>query len=196
MKAATMTPNAKPQPKSAPRMSDEAVQAKTGKTWPEWFAILDKAGCSKMIHGQIVEVLEENYNVGPWWGHMVTVGYEQERGLREKHQKPAGFEIGGSKTVDVDIATLFAAREDKKKRAKWLGAESAEIEIRNVHPSKSMRITWIDGNNGVSVNFYAKSAGKSQVTVQHSKLPNGKVAEQMKTYWAEKLVAMKEALEK
>jgi hypothetical protein len=59
-----------------------------------------------------------------------------------------------------------------------------------------MRITWTDGNNGVSANFYAKGAGKSQVTVQHSKLPNGKVAEQMKTYWAEKLAAMKEALEK
>jgi len=27
-----------------PRLSDAAVQAKTGKTWQEWFAVLDAAG--------------------------------------------------------------------------------------------------------------------------------------------------------
>ena len=31
-----------------PRMSDEAVKAKTGKSWKEWFALLDKAGAKKM----------------------------------------------------------------------------------------------------------------------------------------------------
>jgi hypothetical protein len=35
---------------AAPRMSDEAVKAKTGKTWKEWFAILDKAGASELSH--------------------------------------------------------------------------------------------------------------------------------------------------
>ena len=29
---------------TSPRMSDEAVKAKTGKVWKEWFAILDLAG--------------------------------------------------------------------------------------------------------------------------------------------------------
>ena len=31
-------------------MSDEAVKAKTGKTWKQWFAILDKAGAKQMTH--------------------------------------------------------------------------------------------------------------------------------------------------
>ena len=38
-------------------MSDEAVKAKTGKTWKEWFAALDKAGATKMGHQDIVKYL-------------------------------------------------------------------------------------------------------------------------------------------
>ena len=47
-------------PKSAKRMSDRAVQAKTGNTWPEWFAILDAAGAKKMDHKGIVAYLGEH----------------------------------------------------------------------------------------------------------------------------------------
>lgn len=43
-----------------PRMSDEAVKAKTGKTWKEWFTILDKAGATKMTHQEIVKLLNTN----------------------------------------------------------------------------------------------------------------------------------------
>jgi hypothetical protein len=31
-------------------ISDAAVQAKTGKTWTEWFAILDQAGAAAWPH--------------------------------------------------------------------------------------------------------------------------------------------------
>jgi len=60
-------------------VSNEAVRAKTGKTWPDWFAILDKAGARKMDHKQIVAYLNEHHQVGPGWQQMVTVGYEQAR---------------------------------------------------------------------------------------------------------------------
>ena len=44
--------------------------------------LLDKDGCKKMPHKQIAEIVHEKYGVGPWWCQMVTVGYEQSRGLR------------------------------------------------------------------------------------------------------------------
>jgi hypothetical protein len=44
------------QTKSGPRMSDEAVAAKTGKNWKQWFAIIDKAGGKKMTHQEIVKL--------------------------------------------------------------------------------------------------------------------------------------------
>jgi len=36
-----------------PRMSDEAVAAKTGKNWSRWFKHLDAAGAKQMTHQEI-----------------------------------------------------------------------------------------------------------------------------------------------
>ena len=35
------------------RVSDEAVRAKTGKAWTEWFAVLDRAGAATLTHREI-----------------------------------------------------------------------------------------------------------------------------------------------
>src|SRR5262249_726901 len=104
----------------------EAVRAKTGKGWAGWFAILDKAGAAKWSHKEIAKHVDE-LGCGDWWSQMVTVGYEQARGLRVKHQTAEGFSASGSKTVGVPIAKLYAAWEDPKMRAKWL---RDKIEIR------------------------------------------------------------------
>jgi len=171
--------------KNSVRMSDAAVRAKTGKTWPEWFKILDAAGAKKMNHKQIVAFIKDKYNLGPWWQQMVTVTYEQARGMREKHQKPTGYEVSASKTITVSLARLYKAWSDKKVRAQWLA--DADYTIRKATPKKSMRITWSDGKTSVEVNFYEKGDGKSQVTVQHGKLANATEAKRMQAYWKKKL---------
>ena len=179
-------------PKVTPRMSDEAVQAKTDKTWAEWFALLDKAGARQMDHPSMVAYLEKNHGLGAWWDQMVTVSYEQARGMRQKHEKPEGFEISVSKTVAVPVAELFEAWENPKRRARWL---DEAIVIRKATPSKYLRIAWSDDRTHVAVNFYSKGQGKSQVSAQHSKLPNAKAAERMKAYWAGKLAQLRQCLE-
>lgn len=73
-------------------MSDKAVKTKTGKDWRQWFSILDKAGARKMSHKEIAEYLYRRRGVPDcWWSQMVTVTYEQSRGLREKHQRADGY---------------------------------------------------------------------------------------------------------
>jgi hypothetical protein len=67
---------------------DAAVREKTGKSWQEWFTVLDRAGCAKMPHREIAAYVDENYEVSPWWGQMVTVAYEQARGLRRLRAGP------------------------------------------------------------------------------------------------------------
>src|SRR5437660_241351 len=73
-----------------PRMSDEAVQSKTGKNWSRWFKHLDAAGAKKMTHQEIAAHLTEKHDVRPWWTQMIAVTYEQARGLRQVHEKPEG----------------------------------------------------------------------------------------------------------
>lgn len=173
-------------------IGSDAVRARTGKGWKEWLALLDKAGAKKWPHREIADYMHKKQGVPGWWAQMVTVGYEQARGLREKHQKPGGFEISGSKTVAVPIGKLYAAWEDKKARDRWLGAA---LTIRKATRNKSMRITWADNKSSVSVNFYPKGTGKSQVSVQHGKLPDAKAGARYKSYWAGRLDRLKTHLE-
>ena len=182
-------------------IGDAAVEARTGKKWAEWIRILDAAGARKMSHQEIVaylggcrdRTLETRYQLSPWWTQMVTVAYEQARGMREKHQKPEGYEISSSKTLAVPVSALYKAWHDAKARSRWLGEKN--IVIRKATANRSMRITWSDQKTSVSVNFYAKSGGKSLVTVQHSKLPDAKAGERMKAYWGKALDRLKGSLE-
>lgn len=180
--------------KQGPRMSDAAVQAKTGKTWKQWFAILDKAGAKKMTHQEIVKYLHTKQGVGPWWQQMVTVTYEEARGLRERHQKPAGFQISVSRTVNVPIGKLYRAFANDKARNAWLAEDG--LAVRTATANKSMRVTWNDVKTSLEISFVAKGEDKSQVVVQHGKLPNAKASTTMKTYWGKALDRLRASLEK
>jgi uncharacterized protein YndB with AHSA1/START domain len=180
-------------PKQATRMSDAAVQARTGKTWAEWFALLDADGARKMNHKEIVALLRANHGVGPWWQQMVTVTYEQARGLREKHETPAGYQISVTKTIAVPVATLFQAWADEKIRRRWL--RDHHFTVRKATPGRFMRITWVDGKTNVEAMFYPRGAQKSQISAQHNKLASARQAAQMKKYWTEMLERLKEILD-
>src|ERR671912_2178939 len=105
---------------ASPRMSDEAVKAKTGKTWKEWFAVLDRADAKKMTHQEIANYLHTKHAVPPWWTQMVTVTYEQQAGLRDKHQRPDGYQISVSRTINVPLAKLYNSVSNEKSRSAWL----------------------------------------------------------------------------
>ena len=173
-------------------IGDAAVQAKTGKNWSEWFSILDRAGAKKMGHREIVAVVHEEHGVGPWWRQMVAVAYEQDRGLRDKHEKPEGYQISRSKTFTLPASRLFKAWKDKRVRDRWL--DNGPVVIRKATADKSLRITWSDTKTSVEVNFYPKGDAKTQVTVQHSKLADAKAAARMKTFWAAALGRLQEVL--
>src|ERR1700752_48217 len=171
--------------KNTPRMSDEAVSAKTGKTWKEWFAILDKEGAKKLSHQEIVKLLNSKYSVGPWWLQMVTVTYEQYSGARQNHEKPDGFQISVSRTLNTSLPKLFKSFKDSDKRSAWLKEEG--LVVRKSTTNKSMRVTWKDGKTSLEINFVPKATNKSQGVVQHSKLPSATAASRMKTYWGKAL---------
>lgn len=178
---------------AGPRMSDEAVQKKTGKTWKQWFAVLDKAGAKKMTHQEIVRYLNSEHAVGPWWQQMVTVTYEQQRGLREQHERPRGYEISVSRTLGVGVSRVYKAFADDKLRKAWLGQDG--LVVRKATANKSMRVTWKDGETSLEIYFLPKGADKSQVVVQHSKLPNSSATSKMKAFWGKTLDRLKQKLE-
>jgi len=178
------------------KIGSDAVKARTGKGWPEWFRLLDRAGGRKLNHKEIVAILSGRFKVGPWWQQMVTVEYERSRGLRKVHETTSGYQISRSKTLAVPISNLFRAWKDPKTRRRWLTVASAvpggrktngDFLIRSATANKYIRIAWPDGKTNVEVNFYKTKSGKSQVTVQHNKLTDAKAAAKMKAYWGKQL---------
>ncbi|HEU4387335.1 MAG TPA: SRPBCC domain-containing protein [Blastocatellia bacterium] len=183
---------AKSKPATKPAgISDNAVKAATGRSWAEWFAILNKAGAKKMSHKAIAQYLHDELNCPPWWSQMVTVGYEQKSGRRETHQKPEGYQVSVSRTLNTTAASLDKAWQNSRTRDRWL---AEPIEIRRSTAKKSLRITWKDKKTSVDVNFYPKGDGKCQVTVQHSKLKDSRAATRMKAFWADALDRLRSVL--
>ncbi len=174
-------------------LSSDAVKAKTGRGWTDWLKILDQAGAKKMKHPEMATYLHEKLGLSGWWAQMVTVGYEQARGLRVAHQTLKGFEISRSKTIAVPTKMLFDAFKNDKTRFRWLPEKG--VSIRKATPYKSMRVTWPDGKTLLSVNFYPKGEGKSQIVVQHLKLASAKEAKQKQSYWSKALDKLKNLLE-
>jgi len=180
--------------KVALKIYSEAVKARTGKSWTQWFALLDKAKARTMTHKEIVAVLTKKHGLGPWWQQMVTVTYEQGRGLRKQHERPDGYQISVSRTINVPVSMLYNAFANDKARHAWLAEDG--VTVRKATANKSMRVTWNDVKTSLEINFYPKGEGKGQVVVQHSKLPNAKASATMKTYWGKALDRLRASLEK
>jgi len=172
-------------------MSNDAVESKTGKNWTRWFKHLDAAGAKKMTHQEIVAHLRDKHDVRSWWQQMVAVTYEQARGLREVGEKPGGFEISVSRTIQAPVSKAFKAWSDEKTRKQWL---PLDLTVRKSTANKTLRITWSDDTDLVAA-FYPKDKSKCQVVAQHSKLKDAKAGAKMKKFWAEALDRLKQSLE-
>ena len=174
-------------------VGDEAVERATGRAWDDWLKVLDRAGAKAMLHKDIALLLSRKFRIPGWWSQMVTVGYEQARGLRLVNQQADGFAANASRTVAVDLDRLYAAWNEPRQRAKWL--PEAPIEVRRSSDGKSMRITWTANDSRVDVGFFAAGKGKSRVQVGHAKLASAAAVKRQKAYWSEAHARLKAFLE-
>jgi hypothetical protein len=173
-------------------VSSDAVARRTGKSWAQWFQLLDAAGAAELDHKGIVAVLAQRHGVGPWWQQMVTSAYEQARGKRETQTADEGFQVGIVKTLELPLAKLFRFWSEPAERNKWLADD--RFSIHKATASKSIRARWGRGVSRIDVDFCEKGPSKSQVTVQHNKIESSDAAEQMKAYWAKKISALEALL--
>ena len=174
-------------------VGSEAVMRATGRAWDEWLKVLDRAGAKALPHKEIALMLSRKFEVPDWWSQMVTVGYEQARGLRSVNQRTNGFAANASRTVDTPLHRLFDAWSDPQVRSRWL--LDAPVEVRRSTDGKSIRMTWTVGDSNVDVGFFAKGADKSQVQVEHSKLRSAAAVAKQKAFWSDALNRLKALLE-
>jgi hypothetical protein len=166
-------------------ISEGAVRAATGQGWDHWFGVLDGAGMARSPHAAIARFLRDSHGLSSWWSQSVTVAYEQARGLRRPGQKRDGFSVGKSRTLAVPQGLAYAAWADEDRRAAWL--DDPRLEIRTARAPQTIRFTWTDGHSVVAVSCVPKGIARTQVSVQHERLPSAATAERMKRYWNRQL---------
>lgn len=168
------------------RISEEAVKRATGCTWDRWYTALDRLGARRLDHKGIVALVGRLApRVSGWWRQMVAVSYEQARGLRQKHQKPEGFEVSVSKTIPVSADKLYRAWTDPRLLRRWFRGE--KFQVTTATRNKSLRSRWGTGGTRMEVMLYPKGKAKTAVVVQHSRLPGAAAAAKMKAYWKRQL---------
>jgi uncharacterized protein YndB with AHSA1/START domain len=169
-------------------VTDDAVAAKTGKTWEQWCKILDNAGARMMEHREIALLLQKQLGVSRWWSQMVAAGYENERGIRHAGGASAGkrYEVTLSKIVAAPRVTAWAAWHDPATLARWL--PDAKFEVSKAVPPKSLDLDW-PGETRVAVRFYERR-GRTRVVVSHGKLAESET-ERVQRYWSAALDELK-----
>ncbi len=185
---------AAPQTIAPTRTNDDAVAKNTGRTWDEWFTLLDGWGAKERKHPEIARWLVDDHGVDGWWAQHVTVAYEQARGMRVPGQRADGtYGVSASKTVDAPVEVLFEAFEDEDVRARWLG--DFDVTVRTARPAKSITAAWEDGSTRLSIGFTAKGDNKSQVALAHERITDPRKADEMKAFWRDSLNTLKKLLE-
>ena len=186
-------PPAAPDSMALTGMTDEAMRRGSGRTIGEWLEILDAWGASERRHPDIARWLVAEHGIGGWWAQSVTVGYERARGMRALHERPDGYEVSASRTINVAAERISDAFTDEALRAEWL--PDAPISVRTANRGRSARFDWGDPPSLIGFNLFAKGEGKTQIGLAHQKLPDADTAERLKAMWRERLSALKEMLE-
>lgn len=173
-------------------MSDDAVRAKTGRTWSEWVRTLDAIDAVALPHREIARRLGNEHGLSGWWSQTVTVGYERIRGLRDVGQRRGGgYDVNKSKTFAVPVSELYRACADDRVRGAWMRGVSPAV--RTATENRSIRLEWEDGTR-VALSFTEKGESKSVVSIQHAGLPDRETADAVRGWWTERIDDLAAAL--
>ena len=136
--------------------------------------------------------LEHKHGLSDWWAQKLIVEYEEARGIRPAGVRRDGtFEVGASKVINIDIDRVRAAFVDPTARERWL--RDARLQPRDPSTETRLRFDWADGSR-IVVNLVA-DADRTQVAIQHERLPDADTAARVKAFWRERMADLKAYLE-
>jgi hypothetical protein len=141
-----------------PRMSDATITKGTGRSWDEWFRLLDAWGAMTKGHTAIARHVHEQHGVDGWWSQSVTVGYEWARGLRQIHETPDGFQVSVTRTIAASADDVWLDFVEPARRNRWLETGALRVRSGTGTPGKSARFNDSDGR---LVHIYLTSKGRS-----------------------------------
>ena len=185
-----------------PSVSDEAVRDATGRTWAEWFAVLDAHEAFTADHKGIVAALRDEADLtSGWWRQSVAVEYEKARGLRALVGQTGDgtFQIGVQRTVDAAAEAAWRWLVERPER--WVGPcgrlplepaatvvcdDGSAIEIRSVRPGTRVRLFWTPPGAERATTLQATVTTKEArctVGLHHERLADADARNEMRGRW-------------
>jgi hypothetical protein len=175
-----------------PGMTDDATRKGSGKTWDEWFRILDDWGATERSHRDIARWLHDEQGVPGWWSQSVTVGYERARGMRARHETTSGFQVSVQKTVAAPADRIERAFTQTRQRNRWLDVGS--LTARKTKPGRAVaNFDAVDGSR-VTIYLVPKSTDSTAVQVVQTKMANTADVASQRAFWRARLQALAEVL--
>jgi uncharacterized protein YndB with AHSA1/START domain len=190
------------------------VKAATGKTWDEWFSILDKRGGIAKGRRDIGNFLYAECKLDVWWCATINVEYEAARGAVEKDGRPKGYMICVTKTIAAPVDKAYAAWATAEGLNDWFSKKNkAEVAdggsysnadgdagvFKRVRTNKDLRFTWENPAHTsptlVDVVFQDKGKGKTGVMITHDRIQNREEADGLREGWGKALDRLKSLLE-
>ncbi len=166
--------------------SNEAIAKATGKTWDEWFLLLDEAGARAMPHKDIAHWLyDQKYVQDGWWCQSITVGYEQYIGRREIGQTNDGYyQTAASITLEGTMDHVLRKWLKKVESLKSFNDVPLAKEP-TVHKTEKWRY-WrvkLADHTRLNATIGEKGDHKSLLTISQENITDKKTAEAWKAYW-------------
>jgi hypothetical protein len=179
---------AKPRPTPA-RESDAVIKAATGRTWAQWFRVLDRFDVEAAGHAGTVRHLAEAHECPRWWRQRIAAAHAEARGLQEA-PRTRSLAANTSRTLSVSVDDLYRAWQGRAP-GKWL---QAKFKVQRANENKSLRLDWPDRTR-VEIYFWAKGERRSQVNVMHRQLADADEVAAKKQFWTSALDKLQAALE-
>jgi hypothetical protein len=174
----------------AERLSPEAIEVGTGRSWDDWLAFFDSIGAAELTHQEIVAAAS-GCGAPPWWRQMLTVRYEQHIGRRLPGQAPDGtFTVSASRTRPGSMDDSLG---------RWtevVGETGADGVAWTRPPETTSSDRWrywrgqLEDGSRVIVTVTDKGPDRSVVSVQHEQLDTPDAADGWRAHWKAVLASL------
>lgn len=165
------------------------IRAATGRSWAQWFRVLDRFDVAAAGHTATVRHLAEAHECPRWWRQRIAQAHAQLRGLSEPVRRDLAANT--SRTLSVAVEDLYRAWRGRGP-SKWL--LGARFKVQRANEYRSLRLDWED-HTSVEIYFWSKGERRSQVNVMHRQLANAGEVAQMKQFWTRALDQLQALLE-
>lgn len=189
-------------------VTDEGCKAATGRTFAEWFSVIEAAGLSDKRRDAIQLVYNEtNRGKDVWWPTTIWVEYERSRGVVvKKDGRPEGFNICCTKGFKQTPADLFPHFATEAAFAAWVPGWSGAMEegsaftcgeaagtVGRVRPAKDIRMVWNSpGRSPTEIEVqFAVMGGKTTINFYHKRIETRAEADGLRRAWGEALERLK-----